>query len=88
MKRILLRPTVIICSLALLLTLVTRSYGKKQTLQGRYKQSNAGNTCFPFTDLPGDCTSTVTGVFCETPFGSLTRKWYADACVTPFYKIP
>ncbi len=60
----------------------------KLFLQGRYKQSNQGAACFPFTTLPDVCGPSVTGTICTTAFGSATRTWYQDACLTPYYRLP
>ncbi|KAA2238812.1 hypothetical protein F0L74_21600 [Chitinophaga agrisoli] len=60
----------------------------KVFLQGRYKQSNLGAACFPFTTLPDVCGPSVTGTVCTTAFGAATRTWYQDACQTPYYRLP
>lgn len=87
MKRILFKPAALVCLLAFLLSLAN-AMGNKRFLQGRYKQSNQGAACFPFTTLPASCTPSMTGIICTTPFGSFTRTWYQDACATPFYEFP
>lgn len=87
MKHVYFRAAAVICSLALTL-LLSITHANKKFATARYKQTNAGSTCFPPATLPEDCTSTVTGIICETSFGTTTRKWYTDACVTPYYMWP
>lgn len=88
MKKVILKPTSLVCLFALLLT-VTSTMAGKRFINGWYKQSNLGSTCFGATPIPEVCTTTVTGIICTTPFGGATRTWYQNiGCPTPFYKNP
>ncbi|TWI87769.1 hypothetical protein LX66_1840 [Chitinophaga japonensis] len=84
MKNVQFKTGLLVSFFSLVISLCSAMTGGRY-LQGRYKQSDQGSACFPYTTLPGVCTPAFTGVICTTTFGSATRQWYQDACMTPYY---
>jgi len=76
----------IIACLAVMVTIC--SANSKKFINARYTQSNQGSFCNSPTTLPATCSPSATAQLCTTPFGSLTRTWYQDACLSPYYKLP
>ena len=86
MKRTNFKITGVICLGALLFSLTSAIEGK-QAGSARYKVTGQ-SACFLPEPLPGSCTSSNTGTLCTITSGSVTKTYYQDACVTPYYKIP
>lgn len=88
MKKQNFKPATLVGLFALLLT-VTSTMAGKRFLNGTYKQSNQGQTCFPPTPIPEGCTSSFTGTICTTIVGGATRTWYQSInCTNPYYRLP
>jgi hypothetical protein len=85
MKRTNFKITGGICLFALLFSL-SSAIGGKRFATARYKMTGSA-TCFMPETLPQGCITTNSGTLCTQTTGSITKTYYQDACVTPYYRI-
>jgi hypothetical protein len=86
MKRTNFKPAGIVCLVALLFS-ITSAMGGKRFATARYKITGQV-PCFLPETMPESCLPVNTGTLCTLTSGSVTKTYYQDVCVTPYYKMP